>query len=176
LIEKGRTEMKNMSRRLLCAPLIILLCFLASCGQPEVNENVQRLAEVLMNAPNEDIPLEELGEGVQPSEAQGGEDKLRELLGGCIAEGYYDAFFGNSPDAMLILGNAQVYDITVSLESLTLKEETDDGQTVTVKLKVNGETDVTADVTFQLDEDGLLKSMKYEDAGGLAEALAAAAK
>ena len=66
--------------------------------------------------------------------------------------------------------------MTVSLESLTLKEETEGGQTVTVKLKVNGETDVTADVTFQLDKDGLLKGMKYEDAGGLTEALDAAAK
>ena len=107
----------------------------------------------------------------RPSEAQGGEDKLRELLGGCIAEGYYDAFFGHSPDAMLILGNAQVYDMTVSLESLTLQEETEGGQTVTVKLKVNGETDVTADVTCQRDKDGLLKGMKYEDAGGRTEAL-----
>lgn len=164
-------------KRLFAPICLFCLLVLVSCGkEPEINENVSRILDVMMNVPNDEIfGYVEMGNGVtgQPDMAKAEERaaKLRELTEDCIAENYYDSFWNNSPDPGRLAMEAMMLDVQVSLAGAELKEETEEGQTVTVTLRVNDETDITAEVFFELDEGGLVKNMTYITPPDLSAAL-----
>lgn len=153
----------------LFAPVCLIACLLVlvSCGrEPKINENVSGLLDVMMNVPNDELfGVTEIGNGVtdQTDKAKAEERavKLRELTEDCIAENYYDSFWNDSPDTGKLVMEAMMLDAQVSLTGSELKEETNEGQTVTVTLRVNDKTDITAEVFFELDGDGRVKSMTY---------------
>lgn len=165
-----------MNKKLFLLLFVVLVLFIAcsKTGSEGVSEEAAKVIEAMLTCPNPDLfnpeIITQIGLGVELSDEEKEKIKVasekaelnwNNAVGKYFGYGFLKTFLTQGP-AYKYLMEAELYEKTINIESIALKEKTDDSETVQVNLSVNGEKK-QVDVTFKYDLEGLIKTVIASD-------------
>ncbi len=157
--------------------LLAVLVLLTSCDKKEsegVSDEAAKVIEAMLTCPNPGLfnneMITRIGLGVELSAEEKEKIKLankqaelnwENAVGKYFGYGFLKAFLAQGP-AYKYLMEAEMYEKTITVESMSIKEKTEGSETVQVNLLINDEKK-QVDVTFKYDLEGLIKTVIASD-------------
>lgn len=158
--------------------IFVAVFLLVACSSNKdnnaVGEKAQKVIEAMLTCPNTELfnsdAITYIGLGVNTSDEEkekieAASEKIEQNWDAAVGEyfghGYLKASLSQG-SAQKYLANALIFNKTISIENMTLKEKKDALETVLVDILVDGEKQ-QVEISFTYDTEGLIKTVSGSD-------------